>query len=124
MTGKFASESTIDQGSDEAAPHMTDASQIPSTSNLAALLDAFTNSVAHPHTATIGQFAGTVQALHGELSFLASQFHDVAPSQAEIIAFDTIFPDDDNIGLVELDPAFHGVKAAEELEHLCRMLSQ
>jgi hypothetical protein len=100
-------------------------------SPLAALLDRFTESLANPDTTTVGDFATSVQALHGEFALLARQFRHDTPLDAEPIDFDDIFPDLGDIqatGVAPispvLDPAYHGIAAAEELEHLCQTLSR
>ncbi len=53
-------------------------------SNLATLLDNFTDSIADPEAHTIGAFAQTVQALHAELAVLARHFEAVADRAAVI----------------------------------------
>jgi len=93
-------------------------------SNLAGLLDQFTREITGASTHSVGAFAATVQSLHGELHLLAHQF--VARSQVQDLDeldFDDIFPGHTNIP-AELDPAYHGIMAAEELEHHCRELSR
>ena len=110
----------------QSAPHTQHERQPQdhSATNLAALLDAFTDSLANPDRATVGSFAGTVQALHGELAFLARNFRDDGDAAAEAIDFDAIFPANGETQALELDPAFHGVMASDELEHLCLTLSR
>jgi hypothetical protein len=88
------------------------------TTNLAALLDQFTQSVTQPHAHSVGEFAATVGALHGELAMLARHFGADA-TEPETIDFDDIFPLD---GALSKD--FEGVAAEEELEHVCRELSR
>jgi len=92
-------------------------------SNLAQLLDSFTQAMTRPEQETIGGFAATVEALHGELAMLAHMFGaqahlDGASEQAQ---FDDIFPGSPATGHEELEP---GIAEAEELEHLCRELSR
>lgn len=87
-------------------------------SNLASLLDQFTQSVTMPHAHTVGHFAQTVGALHGELAMLARHFGAEANALEEI-NFDDIFPD----GAPEAgEPT--GLAAEEELEQVCRELSR
>jgi len=93
------------------------------SSNLAGLLDQFTREITGTSHHTVGAFAATVQSLHGELHLLAHQF--VARSQVQELDeldFDGVFPGHSNIP-AELDPAYQGIMAAEELEHHCRELS-
>ena len=86
--------------------------------NLAALLDSFTQSVTDPGRHTVGDFAQTVGALHGEFAMLARHFGAETASSQEI-DFDDIFPD------VQIKIAIEpGLAAAEELEHLCWSLSR
>ena len=86
--------------------------------NLAALLDQFTRSVMQPHIHTVGSFATTIGALHGELAMLARHF-GAGISESEAIDFDDIFPDEALQG-----PKTSGVAADDELEHVCRELSR
>lgn len=96
----------------------------PLGDDLAALLDRFTRSVTDPEAYTVGEFASVVGALQGELGMLAQHFSIRARDHAlDEIDFDDIFPGD-SVPLAELDPAYHGVMEAEELEHHCRMISR
>jgi hypothetical protein len=100
-------------------------SALPASSPLAALLDRFTESLANPETATVGDFAGSVQALHSEFALLARHFRHDGPSEVELIDFDVIFPEHgETASAATLDPAYHGVAAEAELEHLCQTLSR
>ena len=90
-------------------------------SNLAALLDRFTQSVTDPGAHTVGEFAGTVQALHGELAMLARQFGAVDGQPLEAYSFDEVFPDAALANELAIEP---GIAASEELEHRCRQLSR
>jgi hypothetical protein len=75
--------------------------------NLAALLDRFTASVTNSEAHTVGDFASTVGALHGELNMLAHHFGgDMYAS--DDVDFDEIFPAEST-----------GLAAEEELHHLC-----
>ena len=101
----------------EAAEWRPSADEVLPVTNLAALLDRFTQSVTDPQAHTVGDFAGTVQAIHGELALLARQFGAVDDLPLEAYSFDDIFP----------APVEHnepGIAASEELEHLCRTLSR
>jgi hypothetical protein len=98
-------------------PSTNEAAALPRT-NLAALLDQFTQSVTQPHAHTVGEFAATVGALHGELAMLARHF-GADSAEPETIDFDDIFPHD-----AALSKDFEGVAAEEELEHVCRELSR
>ena len=95
------------------------------SSNLAALLDRFTAGISNPETETVGSFAATVEALHGELVMLARHFGAGldAGADAEHIDLDDIFPDtpSNEIAFDRHDP---GIAEDEELEHLCRELSR
>lgn len=92
--------------------------QLQPTTNLAALLDRFTQSVTEPDAHTVGDFAATLGALHGELAMLARHFG--AGSDASMdAAFDDIFPMEATIAAVE-----PGLAASEELQHLCWQLSR
>lgn len=124
MTIRLGDEISANAAFPTSAPDLNSVSDNRPLGGLAALLDAFTDSLANPHRATVGQFAGTVQALHGELAFLAGQFQENRTVHAEAIDFDAVFPIDPEDAPSTLDPAYHGVMAAEELEHLCRELSQ
>ena len=84
--------------------------------NLAALLDQFTQSVTQPHDHTVGDFAATVGAIHGELALLARHF-GAGASEPEVIDFNDIFPHDAELSMDDV-----GVAAEEELEHVCREL--
>ena len=90
----------------------------PQSSNLAALLDRFTAAVTNPEAETIGSFAATVDALHGELAMLARHFGADVEAAQEAIDLDDCFPD--TTGAVD----YTGIYEAEELEHLCRELSR
>ncbi len=100
--------------------------ELDAVSNLAALLDSFTASLANPDASSVGQFAGTVQALHSELAMLAGHFRGDGASQDHETDFDDVFPVNvAQAGAVPvLDPAFHGVLAEAELEQLCQNLSR
>lgn len=88
-------------------------------SNLAALLDRFTSAITNPDAESVGGFAQTVKALHGELAMLAGHFGVDAGSDAgELIDFDAIFPDG---AFAAVEP---GIAADEDLEHRCRELSR
>lgn len=91
-------------------------------SNLAALLDRFTTSVTQPQAHTVGAFADTVQALHGEFAMLARHFGGETQVRAETIDFDDIFPQA-CAGEAEI-PLEPGIAVSEALEHLCRELSR
>ena len=105
-----------------AGPNVAPSDEAP-VSNLAALLDAFTNAITHPDAETVGGFAGTLQALHGELAMLAGHFGaDMGAQDGDPIDFDEIFPDlARDIPHPAPEP---GLAADEELEHLCRELSR
>lgn len=92
-------------------------------SNLAALLDRFTQSVTKPESHTVGNFAEAVQALHGELAMLARHFGAEAYAPAEQIDFDDIFAEVSASSADEI-PLEPGIAQSEELEHLCRDLSR
>jgi hypothetical protein len=89
------------------------------SSNLAALLDRFTDSVTAPQAHTVGDFSETIQALHGELAMLARHFGAGFDADAEVLEFDAIFPE--TAANLPIEP---GLAASEELEHLCRELSR
>ena len=98
-------------------------------SNLAALLDRFTGAITNPANETIGNFAGTVDALHRELAMLARHFGAEVEAAPEALDLDDIFPDVTSIDAGEpysaaIAPASTGAADAEELEHLCGELSQ
>lgn len=105
-------------------PSDTDGALVPATaadrpqSNLATLLDRFTAAVTTPESETIGSFAATVDALHGELAMLARHFGADVEAAQEAIDLDAIFPDTPDAA------DYAGVAEAEELEHLCRELSR
>lgn len=86
-------------------------------SNLAVLLDRFTAAVSHPEAETLGSFAATVDALHGELAMLARHFGADVEASEEAIDLDAIFPDTPEA------EEYAGIYEAEELEHVCRELS-
>ena len=86
--------------------------------NLAALLDQFTQNVTQPDAYTVGDFAATVGALHGELAMLAHHF-GASAWEPEVIDFNDIFP-----GGADASLDMAGVTADEELEHVCRELSR
>ena len=92
-------------------------------SNLAALLDRFTQSVTAPQSHTVGDFAGTVQALHSELAMLARHFGAEAHAPTEQIDLDDIFPEYASSASDEI-PLEPGIAESEALEHLCRELSR
>lgn len=94
-------------------------------SNLAALLDRFTAGINNPDAETVGSFAATVEALHGELVMLARHFGAGADSEAdtEHIDLDDIFPDTPSHSIT-FEPHEPGIAADEELEHVCRQLSR
>lgn len=102
------------------------ASELEAVSNLAALLDSFTASLANPDASSIGEFAGTVQALHSELAMLAGHFRANGELQEQPVDFDILFPVNAaaEVQAPALDPAYHGVLAEAELEQLCQMLSR
>ncbi len=83
----------------------------PLGANLAALLDRFSANVTKPDSHTVGDFASTVGALHGELNMLAHHFGGDM-HMADDIDFDEIFPAEST-----------GLAAEEELQHLCWQLS-
>lgn len=83
----------------------------PLGANLAALLDRFTSSVTNPGQHTVGDFASTVGALHGELNMLAHHFGGEI-HMADDVDFDDIFPAEST-----------GLASEEELQHLCWQLS-
>lgn len=107
---RFADEATDECSIGDAAPARV--------TNLAALLDQFTQNVTQPDAHTVGDFAATVSALHGEFAMLAHHFGAIA-WEPEVIDFNDIFPSGADAGL---DTA--GVAADEELEHVCRELSR
>jgi hypothetical protein len=119
--GAFEPQSNI--GGD-ASLQVTD--ELETVSNLAALLDGFTASLANPDASSVGEFAHTVQALHSELAMLAGHFRANGDIQEPAVDFDILFPV--NAAGAEQapprDPAFHGVLAEAELEQLCQMLSR
>lgn len=100
--------------------------ELEAVSNLAALLDSFTASLANPDASSVGEFAGTVQALHSELAMLAGHFRANGELEDNAVDFDDVFP----VNVVQagaeplLDPAYHGVLAEAELEQLCQLLSR
>jgi hypothetical protein len=94
----------------------------PAKSNLAALLDQFTATISNPQSHTVGTFAQTVEALHGELTMLARHFGAEAYS-SEDVGFDLHDGENYTVGTDE-QPIEPGIAAAEELEHLCRELSR
>ena len=104
-----------------------EAADVQPGSNLAALLDQFTASITNPGAHTVGSFAHTVQALHGELALLARHFGaDAADFDALDSGFDAdgtggAFPEGASPPAEALEP---GIAASEELEHLCRELSR
>jgi hypothetical protein len=108
----------------DASRQVTD--ELEAVSNLAALLDSFTASLANPDASSVGEFAGTVQALHSELAMLAGHFRANGDIQEQAIDFDDIFPVNAALEaqVPHLDPAYHGVLAEAELEQLCQMLSR
>ncbi|MEQ1697519.1 MAG: hypothetical protein ABL901_16925 [Hyphomicrobiaceae bacterium] len=83
----------------------------PLGANLAALLDRFTASVSNPEAHTVGDFASTVGALHGELSMLAHHFGGDMYATDDV-DFDEMFPAEST-----------GLAAEEELQHICWKLS-
>ena len=83
----------------------------PLSTNLAALLDRFTASVTNPEAHTVGDFASTVGALHGELNMLAHHFGGEM-HVSDDVDFDEVFPAEST-----------GLAAEEELHHLCWQLS-
>ncbi len=83
----------------------------PLGTNLAALLDRFTASVTDPNVHTVGDFASTVGALHGELNMLAHHFGG-GMQLVDDVDFDEIFPQEST-----------GLAAEEALQHLCWKLS-
>jgi hypothetical protein len=109
---------------DDASRQVT--AELEAVSNLAALLDSFTESLANPDASSVGEFAGTVQSLHSELAMLAGHFRANGEIQDQAIDFDILFPvnvaPDEHA--VVLDPAYHGALAEAELEQLCQMLSR
>lgn len=102
------------------------ASELEAVSNLAALLDSFTASLANPDASSVGEFAGTVQALHSELALLAGHFRANGELQEQHFDFDILFPVNaaTEVQPPVLDPAYHGVLAEAELEQLCQILSR
>jgi hypothetical protein len=102
------------------------ADELEAVSNLAALLDSFTASLANPDASSVGEFAGTVQALHSELAMLAGHFRANGEIQEQAVDFDILFPINAaaEAQAPVLDPAYHGVLAEAELEQLCQMLSR
>ena len=99
---------------------LTPSSPLAPASNLAALLDRFTDGITNPDTQTIGSFAATVDALHGELVLLAHHFGGGVAAASDVIDFDDVFPDVTPSAGEQIEP---GIAASEELEHLCRELS-
>ncbi len=87
-------------------------------SNLAALLDRFTHAITHPEDETVGNFAQTVEQLHGELALLAGHF-GISDGECDLIDFDAIFPEGAPEAVIE-----PGLAAGEELAHLCGLLSR
>ena len=112
-------QTTLAPASDDTTPPRDrEAGAVLPATNLAALLDQFTQHVTQPQAFTVGDFASTVGALHGELAMLARQF-GIGSNAQSTIDFDDIFPE-----LAALDPAMAGIAAEEELEHACRELSR
>ena len=106
-------ESQAMTGQDLAAIECAPAVQVeqPLGPNLAALLDRFTASVTDPNAHTVGDFASTVGALHGELNMLAHHFGG-GMRLVDDVDFDEIFPQETT-----------GLAAEEALQHLCWKLS-
>jgi hypothetical protein len=98
---------------------------LPASGGLATLLDRFTASVLDPDAYTVGDFAGTVQSLHGELAMLARHFGVNGALSADGFdgeAFD--FDDLDADAVTPFDVAdYAGIAESEALEDLCRTLS-
>lgn len=88
-------------------------------SNLAALLDRFTASVNDPDGQTVGDFASTVDALHGELAMLARHF-EVAGEPV-----DDFWLALEGDGAESAEQALsEGLAEEEALQHLCWQLTR
>ena len=90
-------------------------------SNLAALLDRFTEGVTNPANETVGGFAANLEALHAELVMLAHHFGAGSEAVPEHIDLDDVFPDQSSFAC---EPDANGIAADEALEHTCRELSR